>query len=566
MPVVGGDDDTTFPNLFVVAREYGSGRVVAFGHGGILTDIGVRDNALFTRNVVAWLDTAGGKRIGYSTGHGEWFQDGGPRGWAAELAAYGYTPVAVPGQLDAAALANIDVLLVGDAWGEIQSAEANTVRKWVAAGHGLLMVGLGWSWDAYHPGEFENFPMHVLAKPYGLRWARGGISDATDNLDGSPIFHTFYPDVRRNSRGSSMAAINAAHRAHGSALPATLEYDASERFVFVRAHQALAFLCRELPLGHSIRHAVFNNLADLAVRETFYWRLGPFDTGTAPTAAWVRERMLRGWVDCLEWTLPVRRQVADALQMSGPRRNILVRLGVALHDNDRLERRYLEYIRDFLRLVPRDLTDLRAISVADFLGRPPMPVGLEGSPQAFNIYVSNVAGNQFPADVTPGIANDTAVVLAHELNHQVGVHAIAPDPVLLARHDQLVADAGNRPRNYLRSMIPAGYFKQNPQEFFASIANQWFVDSAKTVDLGIVRFDAGRPDPINQALFFADVYSQGTDTTWFYTTDTTPVTTRRPVPIHRNMGGRIDEIEGTEHRYRFTLDASGRVTGYVIVD
>ena len=39
---------------------------------------------------------------------------------------------------------------------------------------------------------------------------------------------------------------------------------------------------------------------------------------------------------------------------------------------------------------------------------------------------------------------------------------------------------------------PDGFFADNPQEFFASIANQWFCDSAKTVELGAVRFAAGR--------------------------------------------------------------------------
>lgn len=35
---------------------------------------------------------------------------------------------------------------------------------------------------------------------------------------------------------------------------------------------------------------------------------------------------------------------------------------------------------------------------------------------------------------------------------------------------------------------------------------------------------------------------------------------------HRNAAGWIDEIEGSEHRYRFAIDAAGRVTGYVVVD
>jgi len=563
VPVVGGDDDTTFPNLLVVARDYGLGRALAFGHGGTLVETGVRDNGLFALNAAAWLDVPGGKRIGYSTGHGEWLRDGGPNGWAAALAPHGYTAVPVAGPLDAAALAGVDVLLVGDAWGTIQPAEVEAVRAWVADGHGLLMVGLGWSWDAYHPGAYEDFPMHLLAAPYGVRWARSGIWDPTDNLDGSPVFHTFHPDLFIGGPGDATAAIDTAHATHGGALATTLESDATERVAFVRAHQTLALVCRELPLGHPLRATVFDGLAALAAQEpAFYARLGPFDAATVPTAAWLRERMLRTWLDCLEPTAVVRTQIADALQMSGRRRDVLVELGVGLYDDDRLEPQYLDFIYSFLPLVPDGLTDLRGISVVDFLGQPPMPIGLEGAPQAFNIYASDAAYNQFPPEVPPGAANDTAVVIAHEMNHQVDAHTIASDATLHARHQQLIADAGDEPLNYLRSMIGAGYFTQNPQEFFASIANQWFVDSAKTVQLGLVRFDAGRPDPINQALFFAEVYSQGGDVTYFYEIDVAGSISRETIPIARNAEGFIDEITFDGVTYRFTLDPEGRVTGY----
>ncbi len=71
VPLVGGDDDTSFPNLVVAAREYGAGRVVAFGHGGLLWETGLLNNNLFLRNLAAWLDVPGGKRIGYTTGHAE---------------------------------------------------------------------------------------------------------------------------------------------------------------------------------------------------------------------------------------------------------------------------------------------------------------------------------------------------------------------------------------------------------------------------------------------------------------------------------------------------------------
>ncbi|MHC4108272.1 MAG: dockerin type I domain-containing protein, partial [Planctomycetota bacterium] len=103
-----------------------------------------------------------------------------------------------------------------------------------------------------------------------------------------------------------------------------------------------------------------------------------------------------------------------------------------------------------------------------------------------------------------------------------------------------------------------------PQEFFASIANEWFTDSRKTVELGLVRFDAGWLCPINQALFFAEVYSQGSDSTWFYTIDTSGNVTAESFTVRRNAGGLINELVYDGQRHIFSLDGLGEVQSYVI--
>ena len=87
------------------------------------------------------------------------------------------------------------------------------------------------------------------------------------------------------------------------------------------------------------------------------------------------------------------------------------------------------------------------------------------------------------------------------------------DDVLRQRNEELLQDARHNYLNYLRGMFEDGFFQQYPQEFFASISNQWFTDSRKTIIPGLARFDHGYTDPINQALFFADVYSCGMNQT-----------------------------------------------------
>lgn len=111
--------------------------------------------------------------------------------------------------------------------------------------------------------------------------------------------------------------------------------------------------------------------------------------------------------------------------------------------------------------------------------------------------------------------------------------------------------------NYLRSMFPDCFFAKFPQEFFASIANQWFSSSIHTLELALTRLASGHTDPINQFLFFADVYSQGGDTTYFYELDTNGNITRQAVPIERNSKGNISTLTIARGKYVVSYNAAG---------
>ncbi len=193
----------------------------------------------------------------------------------------------------------------------------------------------------------------------------------------------------------------------------------------------------------------------------------------------------------------------------------------------RLSDAQLGVIHADMTLIPDALHQLRAISVFGFLGDPAMPISLAGRPWQVNIFafeVGQLTANAFPADVDPILMDVFCGALAHEINHVVDAYTVNLSPVLSARRDQLIADAGEDAMNYLRSMFPDGTFVNAPQEFFASISNQWFCDSVATIELGLHRFDIGRAHPINQALFFAGIYAGGGETTYFYTTDLCRVT------------------------------------------
>lgn len=192
--IVSGDEDTTAPSSFCLARTYGSGRVVALGHDGIMLE-NVYDNAQFHRNVARWLNQARPRRIAFSTGHGEFVRLDNSTAFNNAVAGE-FSETQLPAPITSTALASVDVLVLGNAWGTFTSSEVAAVQSFVNNGGGLLLVGVGWAWMAYHPGTtMADFPMAQIATPYGVTWADNTMSDPTDNSAGSPIFHQFYPNT-----------------------------------------------------------------------------------------------------------------------------------------------------------------------------------------------------------------------------------------------------------------------------------------------------------------------------------------------------------------------------------
>jgi hypothetical protein len=369
-----------------------------------------------------------------------------------------------------------------------------------------------------------------------------------------------------------MAAIRQMHADHPQDLPAALEQDAALRTSFVQAHETLMVPVREFPTGDSERQQIFDFCLEMATQHPdFYAKVHPFDYDLYPTAAWLRERFWITWQDALNLTADRKAQIAAAGQLTGRYADLFDKWDVLVLDNMGLDADQLDHLYELLALIPADLHDLHSISVRDFLGTPPIPISLDGRPDwdrvnIFGVKIPDAIENSFPDDVSPGNMPVFCGAASHEVNHVVNHFTIEQNSTLNARQAALISAAGRDPVNYLRSMFNEGFFVDAPQEFFASISNEWFTDSVKTLELGLVRFDAGRQDPINQALFFADVYSQGGDSTFFYKTDLQGTIDRQTVPLHRDDQGRIDRILLGTHWYAFTLDAAGDVTAYTVTD
>jgi len=572
IPVVAGDDDTTpVPSTVVMASGLGDGQVVALS-GSFLTNEALElfDNRQFGSNVIDWLDRFGTGEVLVTTGHGEWYGDNFSN-FKAELESRGYNVTRFPRTLTPSILLDVGVVLINNAWGNVLSSEIDALTDFVTNGGGLFLEGLGWSWEPYNPGfTLDDYPMNKIAEPYGIRWINGYISDPTDNYEGQPIFHTFYPNIETETTYELFSYIENTTSAHPGDLPSFLQINEAVRTKYTNAHLLLATAIRELDQSSSQRQEIYDFYEGLINAYPQYFQKSVVYSKTTESAmAWIRERVYRTFVDALPLTDARKSEISATIGLHNRYLDIWNDFTVILLDNTSLNEEQKDFIYAYLNSLPNGIHNLRCISVVEFLSQaqPEVPLwGLGGWINIFGVDIGGHGGNCFPEDVSSGIVDTFCIVVAHEINHVVDAFYIENNDVLKTRKDELIADAGHEHLNYLRSMFEDGFFQQAPQEFFASISHQWFTDSKKTIELGLVRFDDGYRHPINQALFFADVYSLGENFTYFYTIDTQGSITRQTIALSRDARGRIESLTIDSVVYNFTLDANGDVTAYSVTD
>lgn len=563
--IAGGDEDTSQPSVFVMARAYGRGRVLLVGHDGMLSSgaMPMIDNSAFMSNVVQWLNISTGNIVRYSTGHREW-ATGEPLRQVITNDGFIISPLSAPISSDI--LTNCSVLIIGNAWGDFTTNEIEHVRQYVENGGGLLMAGLGWSWASYHTDKtMEDYPMTKMASPYHARWLTPYIIDPTHQLSNSTaVFHTFYPEVVAPTIDAAMDTISNAHHVYGSSLPSIVETNITLQTAMAAAHAYLAIPAVEMPASDPLRTNVFCFYKTMMqIWPNAYTRTTRINEASYPRTVWMRERVWSTMADCLPLTDDRRHEMADVAQLGNLVREIFMDFGVILLDNCRLSTNQLIYIHQTLSMIPPALHNLRRISVGEFLGTHPPNItlsGLSGGVNTFGVSIGSDGWieNSFPPDVAPGWIKGFCGALVHEVNHVVDSHIVKT--LMPDKREALIDRAGTNSMNYLRSMLPSGFFTSAPQEFFASIANEWFTDSAKTIELGIRRFNSGYKEPINQALFFADVYSLDSSITYFFFTHTNGYLLRFTTPLLRGAEDRVAGLHLSDKCYSFTYDADGYVS------
>lgn len=217
----------------VMSSEYGEGKVLAFGHEGFLINMvsslgDLRgsdsattgntefDNDDFLMEAINWFGSPVYRDVKITTNHNEFVDWHNLEAFRDVLVQMGYIPSLIEGEITSSELSDTGILILGNAWGEINDNEISAVHNFVEAGGGLIMAGLGWSWLSYaddpnwttalsdKPGEeptLENYPMNKVAKAFGIQWADGVVYD--NITDSHSIFLAYDLEEKLSQSASS---------------------------------------------------------------------------------------------------------------------------------------------------------------------------------------------------------------------------------------------------------------------------------------------------------------------------------------------------------------------------
>ena len=270
-------------------------------------------------------------------------------------------------------------------------------------------------------------------------------------------------------------------------------------------------------------------------------------------------------IDNFSLTASRKNYLCEIIGLASPYELLFHNYGFILVENNRFSNNQISVIDNFFKNLPPALFNLNMISCKDFLfayGQQHYDIRARYGINVFGNEIGNIRSQDFPSDIEPKFTDAFLIVLAHEVNHNVDAYYISQYPDLLLRREQLLTQAGNDSLQYLRSMFAHDFFQNAPQEFIASIANQWFNSSFHTLQLGLSRFDRGFHEPINQVLYFCELYSIGSDTTRFYASDNSGNITLKLVPMKRDHNRNIVQLDVQGTIYDFDVDNPGNVLSY----
>ncbi len=181
VPFLGGAGPTSTSRVFVIASEWGRGRVIGYAQDGLIRDEQMlpptpkADNLTFVDNAIRWTaDPVGCDPGVVSVAIYEEFETlentqeiAGllvNRGWRYDRLDLG--------QPLAPQLSCVDTLVWGNPWENATDEQLRDVMEYVRGGGGLVLGGLGWSWELYSVNpRMEDYPANRLAATLGFAFS-----------------------------------------------------------------------------------------------------------------------------------------------------------------------------------------------------------------------------------------------------------------------------------------------------------------------------------------------------------------------------------------------------------
>jgi len=298
-------------------------------------------------------------------------------------------------------------------------------------------------------------------------------------------------------------------------------------------------------------------LAELCRKAPFLRAVGvPIDTGKLPYVNAIRAQYL---MTLFSWHKQLDKldDLSRILKIAGPRRAIYERYHILVLDNGFFDERQLRNIAAFVAGLPSHARLPLVITCHDKLvgaGNRHVSVHSFGCHGRFNLFATRVGrapGNEFPRGWRAVRTDGFTIVLAHEYGHNVDGAVVGRDKVLNAFRDRVRAMAGADQRNYCRNMFGDRFFVQNPQEFFASLCNQYFACTRSLFEYAMEKHREGNSNPINQFVLLASAFSDDKHCHAYRITPQGQVHVGK-LPITKSFG-LIDSItiDGKTTRFRY---------------
>lgn len=542
---------------YCAASSYGQGKAIAVGHDGFLVD-GQKysDNYTFIVNSMKWLNSSK-KSILIKNGFAN---ANNMTTVISMLKAEGYTIKSTSSKIQLSDLTDIGVVLFGNDWNNGESyseSEISTIKNFAEDGGGVFIAGLGWSYG----NSMDVYSMNNIAEFFGLKFSKDCI--------GVEFVTNIYPETEDLTIAGAIKNIKNIMVTYASNLISTLQNDESVKKTYSNSNSFLRYPLEYLELDNPLRDTIYNFYTQLINSYPILKKGKAYNTTNETAFIYNRERIHANLQNSIELTPDVIDEIGKTLGLSGRYLEIWNKYQMLLVDNSKLDEPQLKFTLEILDAIPSELHDLGRISFSDYLGNTNQIDcnGTYNSVNTFSFIIGTYIENQFPNDISAGNTSIFCSAIAHEINHNVDSYYINGDTVLSNRKAKLILQAGTNSSNYCRGESPNkenDFFKNNPQEFFASLSNQWFTDSKKVLELGLVRFNKNYKEPINQFLFYADVYSLGSDSTIFYANDINANFSFKKVPIERDGLNHINKIIVDNSTYNFVLDNLGNVLDYSI--